>query len=403
MPDEAASTTTSYPLRPGIDQLEASQIVQLWQAGMGRKDLIPLYVGEGDLPTPGFICDAAERSLRAGETFYSAKRGIPELREALARYEERTFGVTMDPARITVTSSGMAAILMVLQATLSPGDNLVVVTPCWPNIFMATRVVGAETRQVEIDPLAEGGFRLDLDKLFNACDERTRAIFLVSPANPTGWIAAPDEQAAILDFCRRRGIWLIADEVYHRFVYDPSLSRGPGAPLAAPSLLALAQPEDPVFVVNSFSKTWAMTGWRMGWLTHPPSLGPLFDNLIEFNTSGGQAFIQRAGIAALEEGEPFVVDYIDRCRRAGDLVFQRLSALPRVRIARPRGSFYSFFGLDGMDDSFGFAKALLTETGVGLAPGSAFGAGGEGYLRLCFATSAARLSEALDRIEPKLA
>ena len=246
------------------------------------------------------------------------------------------------------------------------------------------------------------GFRLDLDKLFDACDERTRAIFLVSPANPTGWIAAPDEQAAILDFCRRRGIWLIADEVYHRFVYDSSPGQDPEGRLAAPSLLALADPEDPVFVVNSFSKTWAMTGWRMGWLTHPPSLGPLFDNLIEFNTSGGQAFIQRAGIAALEEGEPFVVDYIERCRRAGDLVFQRLSAMPRVRIARPRGSFYSFFGLDGMDDSFAFAKDLLTETGVGLAPGSAFGAGGEGYLRLCFATSAARLSEALDRIEPKL-
>jgi len=402
MPDEAAPIASSLPLREGMDRLEASHIVQLWQLGMGRKDLIPLYVGEGDLPTPGFICAAAERSLRAGETFYSAKRGIPELRDALARYEERTFGVTVDPERISVTSSGMAAIMMVLQATLSPGDNLVAVTPCWPNIFMATRVVGAEPRQVELDPLAEGGFRLDLDKLFDACDERTRAIFLVSPANPTGWIADPAEQAAILDFCRRRGIWLIADEVYHRFVYETSSSRDSEGAVASPSLLTLAEAEDPVFVVNSFSKTWAMTGWRLGWLIHPLSLGPLFDNLIEFNTSGSQTFIHRAAIAALEEGEPFVVDYIDRCRRAGELVFQRLSALPRVRIARPRGSFYSFFGLDGMDDSFAFAKTLLTETGVGLAPGSAFGAGGEGYLRLCFATSAARLSEALDRIEPKL-
>ncbi len=382
------------PLNPVAAGLEPSLTVKIWQRGFGREGVIPLYVGEGDLPTPDFICAAAERALAAGQTFYTPKRGLPELRQALSDYKQRHFAVAVDPERITVTSSGMNAIMMILQAVLAPGRNLVVPTPVWPNILAAAEIAGGELRTLAQEALPEGGFRLDLDRLFARCDAATAAIFLVSPSNPTGWVISPEEQQTLLDFCRARGIWLVADEVYHRFVYDAE--RFPSG--VAPSFLQLAEPEDPLLVVNSFSKTWCMTGWRQGWITHPARLAPVFDNLVEFNTSGGQAFLQRGCLAALTEGEDFVERLVARCATAAGLVHDRLSTLPRVRTAKPAGAFYSFFRVEGMGDSLAFAERLLDETGVGLAPGAAFGPGGEGHLRLCFASAPARLSEALDRI-----
>jgi len=381
------------PLRPEIEGLETSKIVEVWQLGFGRERLIPLWVGESDLPTPGFICEAASAALAAGETFYTHKRGLPELRRALADYTDRLYGTKLDPERVTVTGSAMNAIMLTLQAVVGPGDAVAVLTPVWPNILSAVEVVGARVRAVPLEPCPAGGFRLDLDRLAAALDGPTRALFVNAPGNPTGWTIEPAEQRAILELCRARRIWLIGDEVYHRFVYDWPV---------APSFLALAAPEDPLIVVNSFSKTWAMTGWRIGWLTHPPSLAETFDRLIEYNTSGGQAFLQRGCLAAVTEGEGFVAELVERCRIGGELVFQRLAALPRVRIARPQGSFYSFFAVDGVTDSLAFAKRILMETDVGLSPGSAFGPGGEGHLRLCFASSPERLSEALDRLSPAL-
>lgn len=395
MDDLKGSSHRGPTLNPVAAGLEPSLTVKIWQRGFGREGVIPLYVGEGDLPTPDFVSAAAERSLESGETFYTPKRGLPELRQGLSDYKRRHFGTTVDVERITVTSSGMHAILMIMQALLSPGSNLVVPTPVWPNILSAAQVAGGTVKPLAQESLAEGGFRLDLERLFAHCDARTAAIFLVSPSNPTGWVITAEEQAALLAFCRDRGIWLVADEVYHRFVYDPG--RFPKG--VAPSFLQLAEPEDPLLVVNSFSKTWCMTGWRQGWITHPPALGPVFDNLVEFTSSGGQTFLQRGCLAALTEGEDFVAGLVDRCGQAADLVYRRLAALPGVALARPAGAFYSFFRIEGMTDSLAFAERLLDETGVGLAPGSAFGPGGEGHLRLCFASSPDRLSEALDRIE----
>ncbi len=386
------------PLNPTAAGLEPSLTVKIWQRGFGRAGVIPLYVGEGDLPTPDFIVAAAERALEAGQTFYCPKRGLPELRQALADYKQRHFGVAVDVERITVTNSGMNAIMLIMQAVLAPGANLVVPTPVWPNVLSAAEVVGGQIRSLPQTALPDGGFALDLEALFARCDDRTAAIFLVSPSNPTGWVITPEEQQALLAFCRDRGIWLIADEVYHRFVYDPG--RFPSG--VAPSFLQVAAPEDPLMVVNSFSKTWCMTGWRQGWITHPAAVAPVFDNLIEFNVSGGQAFLQQGCLAALQEGEDFVAALVARCAEAAALVHGRLAALPRVRIAPPAGAFYAFFRVEGMNDSLAFAESLLDETGVGLAPGSAFGPGGEGHLRLCFASTTARLSEALDRIEQVL-
>ncbi|MDJ0611630.1 MAG: pyridoxal phosphate-dependent aminotransferase [Kiloniellales bacterium] len=399
MPDDLITAAPfPAPLRPEIEALETSGIAQVFELGLGRDDIVRLWVGEGDLPTPAFIGEAATRALKDGKTFYNRKRGIPELCEALARYSNELYGVSLDPERFTVTSSGMTGILLTLQTMVRPGDKVVVVSPVWPNIVSAVQVAGGLVEEIVLDRLPEGGFRLDLDRLMAVCDGTTRAVFVNSPGNPSGWVMPREEQQALLDFCRRRGLWLISDEVYSRFVYDRPASERP----TAPSFLTLIEPEDPVIVVNSFSKTWAMTGWRMGWVIHPPSLAETFDRLVEFCTSGAPHFLQYGCIAALEQGEPFAQEMIERCRRGGELVYQRLSPLPRVRIARPKGSFYAFFAVDGLTDSLAFAKDLVDRAAVGLAPGSAFGAGGEGHLRLCFASSLEGLSEGLDRLEDAL-
>ncbi len=381
------------PLRPEIESLETSGIAQVFALGFGREDLIPLWVGEGDLSTPAFIAEAASRALAEGHTFYTHKRGLPDLRRALTDYTNNLYGSAVDIAQVSVTSSGMNAITLVLQTMVRPGDKVAVVTPIWPNILSAVRIAGGVVAPLTLEPLPEGGFRLDLDRLTAALDDGVRALFIASPGNPTGWIMEPDEQQAVLELCRRRRVWLIADEVYARFTYDRP---------HAPSFLEWARPEDPLIVVNSFSKAWAMTGWRLGWLIHPASLAPTFDRLIEFNTSGAQAFLQHGCIAAVREGEPFVAEMVERCRVGGELVFQRLAALPKVRLARPRGAFYAFFAVEGLTDSLGFAKEILERTSVGLAPGAAFGPGGEGHMRLCFASGSARLAEAMDRLTPVL-
>jgi aspartate/methionine/tyrosine aminotransferase len=387
--DRVAGGARLPAIRPAIHDLEDSKIVEVWKMGFTTPDVIGLWVGEGDQPTPAFICEAAARSLSAGETFYTYKRGIPELRQALAAYYERLHGVTIADERIAITSAGMNAMMLVMETIVSPGDNVVAVTPVWPNIFATVEIMNGEVRQFALDA-TPAGWRLDLDRLFAACDERTRAIYVASPGNPTGWVMPSEQQAALLAFCRSRGIWLVADEVYARLIYDRPV---------APSFLEHAAPDDPLFVVNSFSKTWAMTGWRVGWLILPQGLAPVFERLLEYNTSGGQAFLQRGCVAAIEQGEAYVAETVARYRAARDLVVQRLAAMRRVSITRPDAAFYVMLHVDGMGNALDFAKRLVTEARVGLAPGSAFGAGGEGFLRLCYASSLPRLSQAMDRLE----
>ena len=378
------------PIRPSIIELEDSKIVDVWHRGFATPDAIMLAVGEGDLPTPKFIADATYRSLTAGETFYTYKRGIPELRAALARYHRRHWGVEIADERIAVTSAGMNAMMIAMEAAMGAGDNLVAVSPVWPNIFATAEILGGEVRMVALDR-EQDGWRLDLDKLFGAVDARTRVIYAASPGNPTGWIMPEEQQRAVVEFCRKKNIWFLADEVYNRLVYDRPI---------APSVLQFAKPEDPVIMVNSFSKTWAMTGWRLGWIVMPVGMVPVIEKLLEFNTSGGQAFLQRGAIAALEEGEDFIAEQAARCRAGRDLVIQRLGGMRRVRLTRPEAAFYLMFQVEGELDSHGLALRLVDEARVGLAPGAAFGAGGEGYLRLCFAASSKRLAEAMDRLEP---
>src|SRR5690606_14336268 len=256
-------------------------------------------------------------------------------------------------------------------------------------------------RQVPLQP-GEGGWTLDLDRLFDRCDARTRALYIATPGNPTGWMMPAAQQREVMAFCRRRGILMVADEVYGRFVYEPVPEDGRAGRRrdVAPSFLETAEPDDPLVVVNSFSKAWAMTGWRLGWMVLPRALTPVIERLIEFNTCGAPPFLQRGGIVALRDGEPFVAEMVARCGAGRDLVIQRLGRMRRVRVIRPEAAFYVMFQVEGMTDSLAFAKHLVREARVGLAPGSAFGPGGEGHLRLCFASSTERLAEAMDRLEP---
>jgi aspartate/methionine/tyrosine aminotransferase len=381
---------TTAPISGHIADIPTSRIGDVAAVGRGDPDVIPLWFGEGDLPTPRFICDAAERAMHAGETFYTWQRGIPELRAAIARYTAALYGIDCAAERITVTGSGMQAIILTCQALIDPGDNIVIVSPVWPNIVSALSIVRGISKPVLLERKDGVNWSLDLDRLFDAVDERTRAIFVNSPSNPTGWTMPSAQQKAILDFARRRGIWVMADEVYARIVYN--------AP-HAPSFLEYATADDPLIVLQSFSKPWAMTGWRLGWMTSPHSFGEEIAKLLQFNLSGSPAFLQRGAVAAIEQGDAFVKTMVERCRAGGELVFQRLSALPQVRVARPEAAFYAFFSVDGIDDSLAFAKKLVTDYRVGIAPGVAFGPGGEGNFRLCFASGTERLSTAMDRIE----
>jgi len=379
---------------PGLARLRAvvadaapQLIGDVARLGLGDPDAIRLWFGEGDMPTPQFICDAAHRAMLAGETFYSHKRGLPELQAALAAYLSGHYAKPVAADRITVTASGMHGILISMQAILEAVDNAVLVGPIWPNAEATARVAGAEPRVVALDN-ENGVWRLDLDKLFARCDDATRVIFVNSPGNPTGWMLEREEQQAILDFARARGIWVMADEVYGRIVYDRDV---------APSFLDIAEPDDPVIVVNSFSKSWAMTGWRVGWLTHPPWIGDPLAELFEYSVSTVPPFLQRAAVVAVEKGEDLVQEIRERCRQGRDIVTPALTAHPRVVMAPPVAAFYAFFKVDGMTDSVAWAKQLYRETKVGVAPGLAFGPDGEGWIRLCFASSPDLLNTAMER------
>ena len=380
---------TPHVVRAGIEELRDSPILDVFRATRTVPGVIAMTAGEPDVPTPKFICDAASAALAEGRTFYSDNRGTPALREALIRYHARLYGVTLDERRLAFTFSGMNAVMQVAQATTSVGDNAVCVTPSWPNVMRALQINGASVREV---PMTHGndGWQLRVEDVFAACDERTRVIYLATPGNPTGWMVERPQAQALLDFCRARGIAILSDEVYHRIVYDRPVGF---------SFLEIAAPDDPVFIVHSFSKSWAMTGWRLGWLIFPDYATETFEKLIQFNTSGGLEFLQAGAIVALNEGERFVSEFVERCRVGQAIVAERLGRMPRVRDIPNRGSFYAMFEVEGVTDTLAFCLAAVREARIGMAPGVSFGRGAERLVRLCYAKSPELLQEAMDRLE----
>ncbi len=394
--DETTSRPAPFPLRPEAALAPESGIVEVANYGRRRPGIIPLWVGEGDLPTPAVICEAATRSLAEGETFYTWQRGIPPLRQALARYHDRLYRRSFDEERFFVTIGGMHALQTAIRMVAGTGDEVAIPTPAWPNFAGAIAIAGARPVPVPMD-FGQGGWSLDLDRLRQTVSARTRAIVVNSPANPTGWTASLETLRAILALARERGLWIIADEIYARFVHDPALSIDD----RAPSFKDVMDEQDRILFVQTFSKNWAMTGWRIGWLEAPPSLGQVIENLIQYSTSGVPVFAQRAAVAALEQGEAFVARQIEAARRGRAIICGGLGATGKVDLPPPSGAFYAFFKVKGATDSRALALRLIDRANVGLAPGFAFGVEG-GFLRLCFARKAEDLEEAVRRLAPVL-
>ncbi len=376
-------------IRHEIEELEDSPIVEVWRLGYGKPEVIGMFAGEPDVPTPEFIRNAASKALAEGRTFYTPNRGIPGMGQAISDYLKNVYGVDVPESRIALTASGMSAVALIGQATVEAGDNVVTVTPSWPNIMRTMQIAGADIREVAMTA-GNAGWQLDLDAVFAACDARTKLIYLASPGNPTGWMITREEAVKLLDFARARGIGILSDEVYHRTVYDRN---------AAFSFLEIARPDDPLFVVNSFSKAWAMTGWRLGWIVYPEGSREAFEKLIQFNTSGAPEFLQHGAIAALRDGEDFVHEFAARCGAGRTVVNERLARMPRVRNIPNSGAFYAMFSVDGVTDTLTFCKRAVAEAGIGMAPGTSFGKGSERYVRLCYAKSTELLTEAMDRLE----
>jgi aspartate/methionine/tyrosine aminotransferase len=377
-------------IRPVIAELPGSKIREVANAGLGRSDVLAFWFGESDEVTPAFVREAAVSSLGAGETFYSHNLGLPELREALAGYTTALHG-PVGPERIAVTSSGVNALMLAMQALAGAGDEVVAVVPVWPNLTAQPQILGAQVRRVPLK-VERGAWRLDLPALLDAVTERTRVLLVNAPNNPTGWTLERAEQQALLEHCRRTGTWIVADEVYERLYYREGAR-------CAPSFLDIATPEDRLVVVHSFSKSFLMTGWRLGWLVGPARLIEAMGKLIEFNTSCAPVFVQRAGLAGLAQAESFVPGLVARLKHCRDTLLPALAALPGVSVAVPDGGMYAFFRVAGQDDSLAFAKRLVAEAGLGLAPGAAFGPEAEGWLRWCFASrDPARLTEGVGRL-----
>jgi aspartate/methionine/tyrosine aminotransferase len=375
--------------RPAVRSLAASLIREVANEGMGDAGVLPFWFGEPDQGTPPFIRDAAAASLGRGETFYTQNLGLPPLRDAIAAYVSRLHR-PVSPGAIAVTASGMSALMLTVEALVSPGDRVVVVTPLWPNLVEIPKILSAD---VECVPLAcrAGRWALDLDRLLAALTPKTQVLLVNSPNNPTGWTLTREEQSAILERCRRHGIWLVADDVYERLYFRDEAA-------AAPSFLDIAAEDERVVSTNSFSKAWLMTGWRLGWIVAPPALVPDLGKLIEYNTSCSPAFVQHAGIAAIRDGEPTVAHTRERLHAARDFLVDALSHLPGVEVAAPDGAMYAFFRVEGLRDSLAFCKRLVREGRLGLAPGRAFGPEGEGFVRWCFAADRERLADGVARL-----
>jgi aspartate/methionine/tyrosine aminotransferase len=372
-------------MRPAIQQLQASKIRELANAGLGRSDVLAFWFGESDEVTPDFIRQAAIDSLQAGETFYAHNLGLPELREAISAEMVKRHAVDISSDRIAVTSGGVNALMLAMQALVDAGDEVLVVTPVWPNLTAQPQILGAQLRTLSLEP-TKGRWELPLEKLLNSITASTRLLVLNSPNNPTGWTLNRQEQQAILDTCRGTGTWILADEVYESLYFLDSPNH------CAPSFLDIAQADDKLVVAHSFSKSFLMTGWRLGWLVMPPEMTQHMGKLIEFNTSCASVFVQRAGLEALKRAEevtPRVVSHLRLCR---DTLADALIGVEPIEFALPDGGMYLFLRLPAGMDDFQIAKRLVQEAGLGLAPGSAFSQEAQGWLRWCFA------SQELDRL-----
>lgn len=352
------------------------------------RDLVRLEVGEPDFGTPDHVIDAAAEAARAGATQYTENAGIPELREAIAATLARESHVEYDPAQVTVKSGAMEALSLTMLAISGPGDEVVVPTPAWPNYVNQVRLAGATPVTVPLP--ADSGFDLDPERVADAIGEDTVAVVLTSPSNPTGRVYDEEAVREVARVAAANDAYVIADEVYGRLTYDREF-RGAASYVESP---------ENVLTIGSCSKTYAMTGWRLGWLAGPESVVEAVSHVGESTTACPSSVSQRAALAALTGPQEPVAEMKAAFAERRDAVVERVGEMPAVSCPRPEGAFYAFLDVTDLPgDSFDVAKRLLSEYGVVTAPGDGFGDAGEGYLRLSFANSLDRIEEGLDRIE----
>ncbi|MGF6807219.1 aspartate/methionine/tyrosine aminotransferase [Paraburkholderia sp. Clong3] len=387
--------------RDAVRALRPSQIREVANAGFGVDDVLPFWFGESDRVTPAFIRDAASAALAAGATFYTHNLGIAPLRAALAGYVSELHGAT-SPEHVAVTSAGVNALMLAAQLVVGGGDRVVAVTPLWPNLVEIPKILGAHVETVALG-YGERGWELDVGRLLSALTPDTKMLMINSPNNPTGWVMSRDDQRSVLEHCRRHGIWIVADEVYERLYYSGDDAAQAAGVRTAPSFLDLATRGERVICVNSFSKAWLMTGWRLGWIVAPTALMDDLAKLVEYNTSCAPSFVQQAGIAALEQGERFTQQLVRDLRTSRDHLVRALLAVPGVDVKAPLGAMYLFFSMPGSTRSLDLCKAMVREVGLGVAPGSAFGPQGEGFVRWCYACDTVRLDAGVERLTRFLA
>lgn len=359
-----------------MDILEKAQ--QMEKAG---RDIVHLEIGEPDFTTPQCICDAAVKAIARGETHYTHSLGLPALREAICRHHQQTYGVAVVPEQILVSSGTSPALFMIFAALLEPGDEIILSDPhypCYPNF---ARFVGAEP--VFVRCFEEDGFQLRPDDIRKAITSRTRAVVINSPANPTGNLLAPERMEEIAAL----GLPVVSDEIYHGLVYGPP----------ARSILEFTRN---AFVLNGFSKRYAMTGWRLGYIIAPPEfIRPLQKIQQNLFISAG-SISQWAGLAALEEAEADVrkmVEIYDKRRR---YMIERIQKMGFQLPVEPAGAFYLLVNARHLGEkSYDLAFEILEKAGVGVTPGIDFGAHVEGYLRFSYANHLDRIEEGLDRLE----
>ncbi len=380
--------STGPSLAASVQSVQQSRIRELADIAMSMDGVLRLYFGESNQPTPQYIKDAAIRALNEGYTFYTENAGLPSLRRAIAAKYEEIHGVPLDWKNVVITASGVQALNVSIRCVLDPGDEAIVLTPAWPNGGAIAAMCSA--RAIEVPHLLrEDCWEINFDTLESAITSRTRLVLYTSPSNPLGWVAKESDQDRLLQICRSHGLWLLADEVYERIYYD--------APVA-PSILRRCLPDDAVIVVQSFSKSYCMTGWRLGWLVSRADLSRKAAQLNEFIVSHAPSMAQRAAETALRDGEGEIRAMVKRLRENRDYARKMLQIMPDVTTPQAEGAFYLFPRITGVRDTFDFCRRLLLEKKVGIAPGVAFGAGGEGSVRICFAADKSVLEPAMERL-----
>jgi len=348
------------------------------------RDIVHLEIGDPDFTTPEVIVKAAEAAMDAGETGYTPSLGLPDLRDAVAYRARDDYGVDIDPGSVIVTQGTSPAMLLLFGSLLDPGDEVIMPDPCYPAYPNYVNFLGGAPVPVRVR--AEDGFRYRIDEVERAITQRTKAIMCNSPSNPTGGVLGPDDLAHLARLAEERGIWLASDEIYHGLQFEGR----------AHSALEFT---DRAFVLNGFSKAYAMTGWRLGYMIAPPQFVRPAEKIQQNFFLCASNFVQVAGTAALLRAQ----DDVARMREVYDE--RRRYLVPALRsigltvATEPLGAFYVFAGATHWGaDSVHLASRLLEEAGVAVAPGRDFGPGGEGFLRFSYATSLERLHEGVARL-----